>query len=237
VKVLTYSEEKRIVDKRKGFLSAKSHAYIMSKKYPKLGGTSIHQVVLARSAALKFKAFSNNLVIQRRRNADKGDFEVTHVDEPVTQEETRRVLPIETSTSPRRSTVSGNFSPYSLGLKSQASQNTYGLEPSERFQTAKVQNIIEETLDSELKDVAYSPEMSSRMIKKLCDIIQQKVKNLQFSRYKYVTVVFLGQKSGQCARVASRCVWDTRFDNYAQYVFEGTKDLFAIGTVYGIYHE
>lgn len=218
--------------------SAESGFTIMSKKYPNLGGNRIHQVVLARSAALKFKALSTSLVVQRRRNADKGDFQVTHVDEPVAPSETRsRVpLPVESSSSPRRSTVS-TVTPYSLAFKNQTPQNTYRLEPTERFQEGKVKTIIEETFDSELKEVSYSPEVCSRMTKKLCDIIQQRVKNLQFSRYKYVTVIFLGQKSGQSARVASRCVWDTRFDNYAQFVYEGSKDVFAIGTVYGIYHE
>ncbi|XP_031568783.1 tctex1 domain-containing protein 1-like [Actinia tenebrosa] len=210
----------------------------MSKKHPNMGGNRIHQVVLARSAALKFKALSTSLVVQRRRNADKGDFQVTHVDEPVAASETRRVpLPVESTSSPRRSTVSTVITPYSLAFKNQTPQSTYRLEPTERFREGKVKTIIEETFNSELKDLSYSPEVCSRMTKKLCDMIQQKVKNLQFSRYKCVTVIFLGQKSGQSARVASRCVWDTRFDNYAQFVYEGSKDVFAIGTVYGIYHE
>lgn len=206
-----------------------------STKFPNLGTSSIRQVVLARHVAQRFKLLSTNLVIKKRRNADKGDYQVTHTDEPEFNEVPRRIpLVTETGSSHRRST--GNFSGLSF-LKSQTPQNTYLLEPTEHFQCSKVQRIIEETLESELKDLSYSPELCSQKSKILCDSIKAKVKGLKFSRYKYIVVVFIGQKNGQSARVASRCVWDTRFDNYAQYVHEGTSDIFAIGTVYGLYHE
>ena len=207
----------------------------MSTKYPSLGTSSIRQVVLARHVAQRFKLISTNLVIQKRRNADKGDYQITHVDEPeVNERQPPRPFFTETSHSPRRST--GNFSGLSF-LKTQTPQNNYRLEPTERFETPKVQRIIEEALENELKGISYSPEICSQKTKLLCDVIKAKVKSLNFSRYKYIVVVFIGQKSGQCARVASRCVWDTRHDNFAQHVYEGPTDVFAIGTVYGLYHE
>lgn len=204
----------------------------MSTKYPSLGGSSIRQVVLARHVAQRFKLISSNLVIQKRRNADKGDYQITHVDEPDIHDRPKPFV-TETVHSPRRSI--GNFS--GLSFLKTPPQNSYRLEPTERFETPKVQRIIEEELENELKGVSYSPEICSQKTKILCDVIKAKVKSLKFSRYKYVVVVFIGQKSGQCARVASRCVWDTRYDNYAQHVYEGPTDVFAIGTVYGLYHE
>ena len=67
-------------------------------------------------------------------------------------------------------------------------------------------------------------------------MIKEQVKSLQFSRYKIISIVSVVQKRGQSVTMASRSVWDPRFDSYAQYSFEG-EDLFAIGIVYGIYFE
>lgn len=205
-----------------------------STKFPSLGSTSIRQVVFARHVAQRFKLLSTNLVIQKRRNADKGNYEVTHIDEPDLHDPPRRPFVTETAGSHRRSTA--NVSGLSF-LKSQTPQNNYQLEPAERFQADRVRRIIEETLENELKDLSYNPDICSQKSKIISDEIKAKVKALKFSRYKYIVIVFIGQKSGQSARVTSQCVWDTRFDNYAQHVYEGTSDIFALGTVYGLYHE
>ena len=82
----------------------------------------------------------------------------------------------------------------------------------------------------------YDHEVCHHMNKILADVIKEQVKSLQFSRYKIISVVSIGQNREQSVTMATRSVWDPRFDSYAQYSFE-REDIFAIGIVYGIYFE
>lgn len=114
--------------------------------------------------------------------------------------------------------------------------NTYRLEPVKKFEHWRVTEIIKKTFEEHLMGENYDHEVCYHMSKILADVIKEQVKSLQFSRYKIISVVSVGQKRGQSVTMASRSVWDPRFDSYAQYSFEG-EDLFAIGIVYGIYFE
>jgi hypothetical protein len=42
----------------------------------------------------------------------------------------------------------------------------------------------------------------------MCDIIQEKLKDLNYPRYKYVVQVLLGQNVNQGMRSTSRCLWN-----------------------------
>lgn len=114
--------------------------------------------------------------------------------------------------------------------------NTYRLEPVKKFEHCKVTEIIKETFEEHLIGENYDHEVCHHMSKILADVIKEKIKSLQFSRYKIISVVSVGQKRGQSVTMISRSVWDPRFDSYAQYSFE-REDIFAIGIVYGIYFE
>ena len=114
--------------------------------------------------------------------------------------------------------------------------NTYHLEPVKRFEYWKVTEIIKETFEEHLMGETYDHDVCHHMSKILADLIKEQVKSLQFSRYKIISVVSIGQKRGQSVTMASRSVWDPRFDSYAQYSFE-KDDIFAIGIVYGVYFE
>ena len=116
------------------------------------------------------------------------------------------------------------------------SYNTYRLEPVKKFEHWKVTEIIKKTFEEHLIEESYDSEICHHMSKTLADLIKEQVKSLQFSRYKIISVVSIGQKRGQSVRMASRSVWDPRFDGYAQYSFE-RGDMYAIGIVYGIYFE
>lgn len=121
-------------------------------------------------------------------------------------------------------------------LTEPGSYNTYRLEPVKKFEHWKVTEIIKKTFEEHLIEASYDREICHQMSKTLADLIKEQVKSLQFSRYKIISVVSIGQKRGQSVRMASRSVWDPRFDGYAQYSFE-RGDMYAIGIVYGIYFE
>ena len=103
-----------------------------------------------------------------------------------------------------------------------------------RFSTRLVQNIIKETLKSNTKWMDYDPKTASIISKELSELIKEKVKALNYSRYKIIVQVTLGQKRGQCTRVASRCLWDVNTDNFASDYAE-TRDCFCSVQVYGLY--
>ena len=118
----------------------------------------------------------------------------------------------------------------------QESRNTYCLEPDRKFEHWKVTVIIKKIFEEHLREGSYDEEFCNRMSKTLADLIKEQVKSLQFSRYKIICIVSIGQKRGQSVRMVSRSVWDPRFDGYAQYSYE-KGDMYAIGVVYAIYYE
>ena len=114
--------------------------------------------------------------------------------------------------------------------------NTYHMEPQKKFEHWKVTEIIKKAFEERLIASSYDREFCQYMSKMIADSIKEQVKSLQFSRYKIISVVSIGQKTGQSVRMASTFAWDSRFDCYAQYVFE-RADIYAFGVVYGIYCE
>ena len=115
-------------------------------------------------------------------------------------------------------------------------ENTYQLEPKEKFQASKVREIIEDVLKTTLKDETYDPKSCRQFVKTLCEIIKGRVKELKFERYKIVVTVSIGQLKDQGFRMGSRCCWDAKMDTYATASFRN-KSLFAVGTVWGVYYE
>lgn len=43
------------------------------------------------------------------------------------------------------------------------------------------------------------------------------------SRYKIVVQVVLGEIKGQGLKIASKCLWDPNFDNWASYTFTNVR--------------
>lgn len=138
-----------------------------------------------------------------------------------------------TFTRPPTTISSGS---HEFRLAEPGSHNTYRLEPDKRFEHWRVTEIIKNTFEEHLIGESYDREFCHRMSKILADLIKDQVKSLQFPRYKIISVVSIGQKRGQSVRMASRSVWDPRFDCSAQYCYE-REDMYAIGVVYGVYCE
>ncbi len=115
---------------------------------------------------------------------------------------------------------------------------TYRLQPLEnkRFSVANVEKVIEAVLRERLSNELYEPIRCKLLITEIVDEIKAKVKSLDFSRYKIVVVAQIGSMDRQCLRIASRCVWADKTDNFASASFQNHL-LFAVATVYAIYHE
>jgi hypothetical protein len=113
---------------------------------------------------------------------------------------------------------------------------TYRMEPSSRFSSQKVHDVIKDVLEDKLEDYKYHPKFSATMAKVLSDDVRMQIKDMDYDRYKIVVLVHLGQQQEQGVNVASRCCWDDKNDDVASYTFIG-KDFFCTTTVYGIYME
>lgn len=58
---------------------------------------------------------------------------------------------------------------------------------------------------------------------------------LNYSRYKIIAKVLIGEQRGEGVRVATRCLWDPESDNYASSTFM-SDSLFCVAVAYGIYY-
>ena len=112
-------------------------------------------------------------------------------------------------------------------------QNTYKIEPDQRFEVCAVKSIIQQTL-STLGDLTYDSHRCREHCKTLSNLIEKRVKQLNYKRYKIVCCVTIGELRGQGLHLASRCIWDSEKDNYATASYENSS-LLAVGTVYGVY--
>ncbi|XP_048731054.1 dynein light chain Tctex-type protein 2B-like [Ostrea edulis] len=115
-------------------------------------------------------------------------------------------------------------------------ENTYQLDPPAKFRPDKVKPIIEKVLEANLEGRKYDPLECANLSKKLSDEIKQRVKQLNFKRYKLVCTVTIGQKHDQSVQMGSQYLWDADRDNFAAASFHN-RHIFADGSVYALYYE
>jgi len=115
-------------------------------------------------------------------------------------------------------------------------ENTYQLEPSERFPVKPMQMMLEEVLAEFLEEQTYEKDNCPKLTKSISDVVKSRAKELVNPRYKIICVAHIGQIGGQGVRIGSRCLWNTQHDNCANAVFKNST-LFAIASVYGIYYD
>eukprot|EP00112_Aurelia_sp_Birch-Aquarium-sp1_P023768 Seg7206.1 transcript_id=Seg7206.1/GoldUCD/mRNA.D3Y31 product="Tctex1 domain-containing protein 1" protein_id=Seg7206.1/GoldUCD/D3Y31 len=115
-------------------------------------------------------------------------------------------------------------------------ENTYKLEPDRTFPYCKVREIIADTLQRHLDGMEYDYRQSPHKAKFISDDIKSKVKALDIERYRIICMVHIGCDKGQEVRVVSRALWNPHVDSFATSEFR-CRDLFAVGTVYGVYFE
>lgn len=115
-------------------------------------------------------------------------------------------------------------------------ENSYQMAPKKKFLPDKAREIIEGTLEEKLGEVEYSPEVCKAMATEISELIKERIKAMKLPRYKIISIVQIGQRLKQGIRIGSRCIWNTRFDNYATGEFSNST-LFAVATTYVVYLE
>ena len=89
-----------------------------------------------------------------------------------------------------------------------------------------------------LSSATYDPTWASSKACLLAELIKERVKSLQFDRYKIVVEVSIGSKGDSVPGtfIASQGLWNSSTDGFASKTFvNGT--VFAVATVYGVYTE
>lgn len=149
--------------------------------------------------------------------------------------------------SPRKISTNFNSKSYSEAIEFQAKsrelarqqqvQPTYRTEPQEnkKFVPHIVKKIMDSTLEEALDGMdSYEAAKCRALSVSVCEDIKQKVKWLNYDRYKLVCVVYFGSVNGQEMRVASRCLWNESWDSFASSsVRKG--DVYAVALMYGVY--
>eukprot|EP00658_Telonema_sp_P-2_P078729 TRINITY_DN7444_c0_g1_i1.p1 TRINITY_DN7444_c0_g1~~TRINITY_DN7444_c0_g1_i1.p1 ORF type:complete len:127 (-),score=23.85 TRINITY_DN7444_c0_g1_i1:254-634(-) len=112
----------------------------------------------------------------------------------------------------------------------------FALRPAhhKKFKPALVKPIIKQTLEQRLSNQEYRPDDIQNLSKEIADNIRDKVRGLDFERYKILVNCVVGEQRGEGVRVGSNMFWDSDTDSYAEETFTN-KHLFAVVAVYGLY--
>lgn len=106
----------------------------------------------------------------------------------------------------------------------------------EIFLPAAVKKIVDEVLNEKLNGVVYNDKVATALALEISNMVKLRCKTLKMPRYKIIVQTFIGENLNQGLRVASKSVWNPRFDNYASGVYMNSA-LFAVVMVFGSYYE
>lgn len=115
---------------------------------------------------------------------------------------------------------------------------TFRVEPTseeDRFYPSRAREIAEQLAAEEIGDQEFDDESAKIWSLNISDKVREKVAaSITNSRFKIIVQTFIGQIADQGVRVASRCLWDPNFDNYAQCTYTN-RSLFATVLVFALY--
>ncbi|KAI8435196.1 hypothetical protein MSG28_003553 [Choristoneura fumiferana] len=112
--------------------------------------------------------------------------------------------------------------------------NTYQLDPRRFFHIANVTKLVEEMLDESFEGHKYNIMDSPALAIRLAGEIMRKLKTMDFERYRFISVVTIGQRRSQCYNNAITFLWDHERDAYVN-VQRDVPTAFIQVTVFGIY--
>ncbi|KAM0731965.1 Dynein light chain Tctex-type protein 2B [Formica fusca] len=117
-----------------------------------------------------------------------------------------------------------------------ARQPVYQIRPHlhEKFKPLSAKEIIHDVLFDQLATKSYDAQAAAQWTKDIADVIERRIKDLQFKRYKYIVNVVLGQQHGAGVKIGTRCIWDAEADTYAYDSFINDT-IFCMAIVYAVY--
>ena len=110
-------------------------------------------------------------------------------------------------------------------------------KPERFFCSGDIEPIAESILTDKLKDVKYDPSTCKTLSQELAGCIMERLKSLNYKRYKLVAVVSLGSVEERPGlQFGSRCFWNQNTDKFASVKYSNGS-LFAVAMIYGLYFE
>ena len=115
--------------------------------------------------------------------------------------------------------------------------HSYSLRPkiAQKFRAADVKEIIHSILLARLADKEYNGETCTDLSRTICFEIKQKLKTLQYERYKFVVQCVIGEQKAAGINMSGRCFWDSDTDNFAESIYMN-ESLFGVAAAYGVYY-
>ena len=115
-------------------------------------------------------------------------------------------------------------------------ENTFRMEPDDdhRVDIARLRRVATSVIETAISGYKYDATQGKQFATALADRIRSQVRQLPFQRYKVVVQVVIGQKKGQDLRVASRCVWDMKWDRHLTITKE-TNDAYVTVIIFHVY--
>ena len=105
---------------------------------------------------------------------------------------------------------------------------------SKSFVPYRVEFLIKDLLETELKGVKYDPTLCSSLAQDLCVKIKERTKRLDYPHHRFVCQVIIGQDTEHNVQISSRCLWNHTTDNFAASTFRNSA-IYAIAVVYAMH--
>jgi hypothetical protein len=117
-------------------------------------------------------------------------------------------------------------------------ENTYKMEPDDdhKVDLVRIRRITSNIIGATIAGYKYDGSHAKEFTAILADRMRNQMKQLPYPRYKIVVQVSIGQKKGQALRVASRCLWDLKWDRHITITKE-TSDAYVNVTIFFVYTE
>ncbi|XP_028130500.1 dynein light chain Tctex-type 5-B-like isoform X2 [Diabrotica virgifera virgifera] len=114
--------------------------------------------------------------------------------------------------------------------------NTYKLDSDKPFNHQKIESVLKSVMEEALQDLKYDPEKCIKLAKWASNTIRAKVKQMEFDRYRIISLVTIGEKHNQGVLCTCRFLWDSDRDNYSCYTLQNPF-VFGIALCFGLYYE
>jgi hypothetical protein len=117
-------------------------------------------------------------------------------------------------------------------------ENTFRMEPDDEHKVdiARLRRVATSVIETAISGYKYDSKQGKQFSLALAERVRSQIKQLPFQRYKIVVQVSIGQKKGQDLRVASRCIWDVKWDRHLTITKE-TQDAYVTVTIFLVYTE
>lgn len=114
---------------------------------------------------------------------------------------------------------------------------TYRLEPKNPLVRERLEKIVKAEMEKNYHhEYSFHPKTSLRMAAHVSEDIKNRIKGLNFDRYRYIVVTTVGEYLMQGLYQMANFLWDADKDGYVSYTVE-TPKFFAVCSVFYIYFD